>query len=133
MEVSLNIQGYREKLPMFITKLGHYPIVLGIPWLKQHDVVIRFASNLITFGSQYCLAHCVNWAITVWGTSEEPPDALPIPDPLIQLLISTDEEQVITDLPSSIPPEYHNFLYLFSKAEANKLAPHRPYDHQIPL
>jgi hypothetical protein len=36
---------------MFVTKLGHYPIVLGIPWLKEHNVAIRFASNLVTFVS----------------------------------------------------------------------------------
>jgi hypothetical protein len=61
---------------MFVTKLGHYPIVLGIPWLKQYDVAIRFASNLVTFGSQYCLAHCNDQAVTVRGTSEEPPESL---------------------------------------------------------
>jgi hypothetical protein len=57
---------------MFITKLGHYPIVLGIPWLKQHDIAIHFVSNLVTFGSQYRLAYCNDWAVTVQGTSEEP-------------------------------------------------------------
>jgi predicted aspartyl protease len=50
-EVQLSIQEHHEKLPMFITKLGHYPIVLGIPWLKQHDVAIIFTSNVVTFGS----------------------------------------------------------------------------------
>jgi len=34
---------------------------------------------------------------------------------------------------SLIPPEYHEFADLFSKTEAKKLPPHRPYDHQIPL
>ena len=48
---TLSIQEHHENLPMFITALGHYPIVLGIPWLRQHDVGIRFASDLITFGS----------------------------------------------------------------------------------
>jgi hypothetical protein len=61
---------------MFITKLGYYPIVLSIPWLKQHDVAICFASNLVTFGSQYCLAYCNNRVVIVWGTSEEPPELL---------------------------------------------------------
>jgi hypothetical protein len=132
-EVRLDIQGHREKLPMFVTKLGRYPIMLGIPWLKQHDVVIRFASNLVTFGSQHCLAHCVDRAVTVRGTSEEPPDVLLIPELPIQLLMSTDEEQEVTDLASSIPSEYHQFLHLFSEVEANKLPPHRAYDHRIPL
>jgi predicted aspartyl protease len=72
----LSIQEHWEKLPMFVTKLGHYPIVLGIPWLKQHNVAICFASNLVTFGSQYCLAHCNDRAVMVQGTSKEPPEPL---------------------------------------------------------
>jgi hypothetical protein len=61
---------------MFVTKLGHYPIVLGILWLKQHDVAICFASNPVTFGSQYYLAHCNDRAVMVWGTSKESPKPL---------------------------------------------------------
>jgi hypothetical protein len=34
---------------------------------------------------------------------------------------------------SSIPPEYHEFINLFSEAEADKLSPYHPYDHIIPL
>jgi hypothetical protein len=34
MEVRLDIQGHCEKLPIFVMKLGHYRIMLGIPWLK---------------------------------------------------------------------------------------------------
>jgi len=36
-------------------------------------------------------------------------------------------------LKSRIPPEYHSFLPLFCESIANKLPPHRPYDHRIPL
>jgi hypothetical protein len=118
---------------MFVMKLGRYPIMLGIPWLKQHDIVICFASNLVTFGSQHCLAHCIDRAVTVQGASEEPPDILLIPKPPIQLLVSTNEGQEVTDLASSIPSEYYQFLHLFSKVEANKLPPYRAYDYRIPL
>jgi predicted aspartyl protease len=51
VEVQLSIQEHQERLPIFVTKLGYYPIVLGILWLKQHDVTIRFASHLVTFRS----------------------------------------------------------------------------------
>jgi hypothetical protein len=61
---------------MFVTKLGHYSIVLGIPGLKQHDVAICFASNLVTYGSQYYLAYCNDRAVTVQGTSEDPAEPL---------------------------------------------------------
>ena len=43
---------------MFVTKLGHYPILLGIPWLELHNVAIQFSSRTLTFGSQYCALHC---------------------------------------------------------------------------
>jgi len=36
-------------------------------------------------------------------------------------------------LKSLIPPEYHSFIPLFCESIANKLPPHRPYDHRIPL
>jgi hypothetical protein len=49
-KVGMKIQEHKEQLSMFITKLGHYPIVLGIPWLRLHDVAVRFASNTVTFG-----------------------------------------------------------------------------------
>jgi hypothetical protein len=159
-EAQLSFHEHRERLPMFVTKLGHYPIVLGIPWLKQHDVAICFASNLVTFGSQNCLAHCNNRAVTVRGTSEQPPEhltgnAAPLsiamigPVPLTQqakrnrlqinaislykinkALDKGKDETKITDI---VPQEYHKFLPLFSETEANKLPPHRPYDHRIPL
>jgi hypothetical protein len=33
-KVGMKIQGHREQLLMFITKLGHYPIVPRITWLR---------------------------------------------------------------------------------------------------
>jgi hypothetical protein len=72
--VGIKIQEHNEQLPMFITKLGHYPIVLGIPWLRLHDVAVRCASNTIAFGSQYCITHCHDASVTVQGITEEPPE-----------------------------------------------------------
>jgi hypothetical protein len=48
-----------------------------------------------------------------------------------QALDRKKEEPV--DLAAIVPPEYHNFLPLFSKVAADILPPHRPYDHRIPL
>jgi len=75
-EVGMNIQDHKERIPMFITKLGHYPIVLGIPWLRLHDVAVRFTSNTVTFGSQYCVDHCQEGPVTVQGVTEEPPEPI---------------------------------------------------------
>jgi hypothetical protein len=72
--VDMNIQEHKEQLPMFITKLGHYPIALGIPWLRLHDVAIRYASNTVMFGSQYCITHCHYTSVTLQGVTQETPE-----------------------------------------------------------
>jgi len=73
-KVGMMIQDHQEQLLMFVTKLGHYPIVLGIPWLRLHDVAVRFAYNIVTFGSQYSTTHSHDAPITVQGDTEEPPE-----------------------------------------------------------
>jgi hypothetical protein len=75
-KVGMKIQKHMEQLPMFITKLGHYPIVLGIPWPRLHDVAVHFASNTVMFGSQYCITHCHDTSVTVQGVTEEPPETV---------------------------------------------------------
>jgi hypothetical protein len=73
-KVGMKIQEHKEQLPMFITKLGHYPIVLGIPWLQLQNVAVRFASNTVTFGSQYSITHCYDTSVMVQGVTKEPPE-----------------------------------------------------------
>jgi hypothetical protein len=72
-EVGMNIHDHKERIPMFVTKLGHYPILLGFPLLRLHDVTVRFASNTVTFGSQYSVNHCQDSPVMVQGVTEEPP------------------------------------------------------------
>ena len=38
-----------------------------------------------------------------------------------------------TDPATKVPTEYHDLLHVFSRREADKLAPRRPYDHKIIL
>ena len=53
-----------------------------------------------------------------------------------QLLLSasdkTDTNDVLINM-TGILKEYHDFLDIFSKAHANTVAPHRPYDLKIEL
>jgi hypothetical protein len=52
---------------------------------------------------------------------------------LYEINNALDQNKQANNISDIIPPAYHKFLPLFSKAEANKLLPHHPYDHQIPL
>jgi len=48
-KISGQIQDHTEMLPAFITKLGHFLLVLGIPWLRRYAVVPDFVSNSVRF------------------------------------------------------------------------------------
>ena len=50
----LQIRNHVEEAFFFLTKLGHYPIVLGIPCRRHHDKSIRYSQNKITLDSDLC-------------------------------------------------------------------------------
>ena len=52
------IASYSELIPLFVTKLGHYPIILDLLWLCLHDINIWFTKNMVTFDWEYCLNYC---------------------------------------------------------------------------
>jgi hypothetical protein len=50
--------------------------------------------------------------------------------------INTALQELKDDMPDRkaiVPPEYHKYLKIFEKVNADKLPPHHPYDHKIPL
>ena len=91
-KLKMTIAGHQEKIPLFITKLGYYAIVLGLPWLRRHDVNIRFSKNTVTFDSDYCLQHCCENgnATSITGISISIPDRKPVNIALIAGSTYTD-------------------------------------------
>jgi predicted aspartyl protease len=76
-KVKLTIHQHIEEIPMFVTKLGHYPVVLGIPWLNKHDVSLRFRRKTVNFDSDYSLQHCCQVPATTKGISIPAPEGKP--------------------------------------------------------
>ena len=57
-KVGLDINGHRKQVSAFVTKLGHYPLVLGIPWLRHHNPRIDWEKDTINFVSPRCTTTC---------------------------------------------------------------------------
>jgi hypothetical protein len=57
VEVPCTIGDHHKTLTAYLTSLRRYPLVLGITWLKKHDVAINFTKNNIQFPSPGCLPH----------------------------------------------------------------------------
>jgi hypothetical protein len=57
VQIDCTISNHHEQLVAYVASIGHYPLVLRIPWLKKHDVSINFPKMDIQFPSPNCLAH----------------------------------------------------------------------------
>ena len=54
VELPMRISHHTKRCIFLLTKLGHYPMVLGIKWLQIYDVSTKWASNIAIFNSPYC-------------------------------------------------------------------------------
>ncbi|KAL0179640.1 hypothetical protein M9458_025082, partial [Cirrhinus mrigala] len=109
-DLSLQIQpSHQETIRFFIITSPQSPIILGYPWLNQHEPSISWAARTITHWSPHCQQHCLQTAT----------------HPLNAPGAHTN--------PSSIPTDYHDLLEAFSRSRATRLPPHRPGDCAIDL
>ena len=103
--LALTIGPHKETLTLGNTKLGGYPIILGIPWLKKHDPYIHWSRHQITFCSDFCLSECdVSTPCTL---PAQPALSLPSPPQCLELCSRT-----MSQLPSKP---------LFSSLHSHKL------------
>lgn len=155
VKLALNIQGHLEYAPFLVTKLGHYPIVMGLPWMRHHDLVLRPRQNQIIFSSPSCVRQCSvsRQPVTAQGiTSKMSPPRAPIHVAALKAfqftrLLRKGRGMVFcaslraidaalenpADPLAHVPLEHHGFSRLFLKSAANILSPHRPHDHEITL
>ena len=52
-KVKMMVGNHREELSMLVTSLGHYPIVLGIPWLRHHSPTTEWSRNAAFLSSHF--------------------------------------------------------------------------------
>lgn len=117
----------RETLPLTLTVSGNHnktisflifqspftPVVLGHPWLVQHNPSINWSKNTILSWNVSCHVECLMSAVppvsSVSFPQEEPGDL------------------------TGVPEEYHDLRAVFSRSRATSLPPHRSYDCSIDL
>ena len=67
VKVFIKIRNHEEELPPFMTTLGHYNLVLAIPWMRDHDVKLDFAQNSQEFTADKCHTTCMKVPPKVYG------------------------------------------------------------------
>ena len=111
--LSLSISGnHIETISFRILQASSAPLVLGPPWLSQHEPHISWSSGKIKAWGENCFKTCL--------CSAAPPSSHPrIPSEPPEL--------------TNVPAVYHDLGAVFSKESALSLPPHRPYDCSIDL
>ena len=113
LPVSLAISGnHNETIRFMVLSSPSTPLVLGRPWLEQHNPHITWSDGKIISWGNECYSSCLRSAPSV---SKEPSRSSYVPDL------------------SSVPSVYHDLGAVFSKSSAASLPPHRPYDCPIDL
>ena len=102
---------HTETITFYIMDSPLAPIVLGHPWLTQHNPKIDWQHRTINEWSTECHKSCLLSACS-------------------SVSVSVLQEKA-ADL-STVPEEYHDLKEVFSKSRAASL-PHRPYDCAIDL
>lgn len=103
---------HQEAIQFLVINSPHDKLVLGYPWLQTHDPVISWSTGELKSWGPRCAASCLS--VPCRSTSiESPSNALPIAE--------------------TVPSVYHDFSDVFSKTQATKLPPHRPWDCAINL
>lgn len=149
-QVQLIINSHQEISTFFITKLGSYPLVLGIPWLQLHDPLLRFKDNTILFDSKFCSSKCNNsltptpikgilpsqrlkLVSTATLTKLARQHKLQVNSTTVGNIESCLKDNDNDDWKRRVPKIYHKFSNMMSENLANQLPPRRQYDHKIPL
>jgi len=135
----LTIDQHMEDLTFHITKLAGWNMIVSKLWLRRHNPTIDWSKNSITFSSPHYHENCLPVCPKITPATEPPRLKInlisraafhvAIKNPESRLYIMAlynkpeDEETTEDTTKKLIPPEYHDYLVLFSEKEARILPP----------
>lgn len=57
-QVYFRLGEHYDEIWCFVTSLGKFDLILGMPWLEQHDPKLSFRGRTLTFDSDFCTSRC---------------------------------------------------------------------------
>ena len=69
-EVPMDISNYRELATFQVANLQHHEVILGMPWLREHNPTIDWKEKKTTLNSEQCTTFCRNSSPVVYAEPE---------------------------------------------------------------
>ena len=97
-----------ESVRFHVISSPNAPVILGYPWLREHNPVINWEKGLVTAWGESCELRC-------------------------RVKRDSQPEPFTAEDVRGVPEVYRDYFPAFSKARATSLPPHRSYDCAIEL
>jgi hypothetical protein len=139
-EIRMTVGGHSETLTFDIAPLGKHNIVLGLPWLQQHDPIVQWLGGKLMFASDYCERHCLEIPMSTFLNQRPIVPVMPLDNLDMELLSiegarlsAIDIPEHLTELMETILEVYWDCLNVFDSQKAamthlslHKTGPLRP-------
>ncbi|KAK3548257.1 hypothetical protein QTP70_005823 [Hemibagrus guttatus] len=113
---------HMEEIQLLVLEDSMADVILGHPWLEQHNPIISWRTGEILKWGNQCFNDCFpEFLVPSLPKSEK-----------IQVY-ATSVESPLEKRSMDIPASYSHFSDVFCPKEASKLPPHRPWDCTIDL
>jgi hypothetical protein len=129
-EIQMTIRGHSEMLTFDVAPLGKHNIVLGLPWLQQHDPIVQWSSGKLTFASDYCERHCLEIPVSTFLNQRSIVPVTPLGNLDMELLSiegaglsAIDIPEHLTELTETILEVYWDRLNIFDGQKAATTLP----------
>jgi len=70
-KVPMDISSHRELATFQVANLQNHEVILGMPWLKEHNPTIDWNDKRITFNSERCTTWCLKCSPVAYAIPEE--------------------------------------------------------------
>ncbi|KAK3528500.1 hypothetical protein QTP70_000474 [Hemibagrus guttatus] len=111
-----------EEIQLLVLEDSTADVILGHPWLEQHNPIISWRTGEILKWGNQCFNDCF---------PEFPIPSIPKSEKV--QVYTTSVESPLEKRSTDIPACYSHFSDVFCPKEASKLPPHRPWDCAIDL
>jgi len=71
MKVPMDISSHRELATFQVANLQNHEVILGMPWLREHNPTIDWNEKRITFNSERCATWSLKSSPTAYAVPEE--------------------------------------------------------------
>jgi len=70
-KVPMDIGSHRELATFQVANLQNYEVIVGMPWLREHNPTIDWKDKRITFNSERCTTWCLKSSLVAYPVPEQ--------------------------------------------------------------